>query len=92
MITTKYDTLITLVANINDSLARINNIKGDFNYEYAIANPVNQITITHNGNKYPSVQMLDSANNQVDAIVHHIDKNNVSISFSPAFSGRVIFN
>lgn len=50
------------------------------------------ITISHNLNKLPSVQVFDSLNNQVYVDVQHIDVNTTRISSNALFSGRAIFN
>lgn len=48
--------------------------------------------ITHNLGKYPSVVVVDSANNVVIGDISYIDLNSISLSFSTAFSGKAFFN
>lgn len=49
-------------------------------------------SITHGLNKYPSVHILDSAGDEVEAHINHVDLNNTIITFSSANSGKAIFN
>lgn len=49
-------------------------------------------TIVHDMNKYPSVTVVDSGNNEVVGDVIYIDKNNLKIQFAFAFSGKVYLN
>lgn len=58
----------------------------------------NQVTssdiweITHNLNKYPAVTVVDSGGSVVIGEIVYIDKNNVRITFTSAFSGKAYFN
>lgn len=49
-------------------------------------------TVSHNLNKFPSVTIVDSANDEVFGEVKHVDENNVIITFSAGFSGKAYFN
>ena len=49
-------------------------------------------TITHNLGKYPSVTIVDSANDEVEGNVNHISINQLTITFSAAFSGKAFLN
>lgn len=44
--------------------------------------------IVHNLNKYPSVTIVDSANDVVIGDISYVDENNLIVSFSGAFSGK----
>jgi hypothetical protein len=48
--------------------------------------------INHNLNKYPAVQVFDSAGTMVIGDVVYDDLNNVTITFSAAFSGKATLN
>lgn len=49
-------------------------------------------TVNHGLNKYPSVILIDNDGYEFDAIIRHVDTNNVIITVSPATSGKAIFN
>lgn len=51
-----------------------------------------QWTITHNLGKYPSVSVVDSANNEVIGEVEYISDNQIVIKFSAPFSGKAFLN
>ena len=42
--------------------------------------------------KYPSVTIIDSANNEVMGAVEYIDHNNLKITFNGAFGGKEYLN
>lgn len=48
--------------------------------------------IQHNLDKYPSVTVVDSANNIVIGDIRYIDANNVVVIFTVAFSGKAFCN
>lgn len=58
----------------------------------------NQVTssdvweIEHNLDKYPSVMVVDSGETVVIGEIVYIDKNNIRITFTSAFSGKAYFN
>ena len=49
-------------------------------------------TVNHGLGKRPSVTIFDSAGDQVEGHVSHIDANNLTIAFSAAFAGTAFFN
>lgn len=49
-------------------------------------------TITHNLGKYPSVSIVDSANDEVIGEVRYTNTNEVVVTFSAAFSGKAFLN
>ena len=49
-------------------------------------------TIQHNLEKYPSVTVIDSANDVVYGNTTYIDENNLTINFSAPFSGKAYLN
>ena len=48
--------------------------------------------IEHNLDKYPSVTVVDSGGSVVVGEIVYIDKNNVRITFTSAFSGKAYLN
>lgn len=49
-------------------------------------------TIKHDLNKFPSITVIDSAGTKVQGEVVYTDINNITISFSSAFSGKAYLN
>lgn len=54
--------------------------------------PATTWSIFHNLGKYPSVSVVDSANNEVVGDVQYNSANQVTITFSAAFSGKAYLN
>lgn len=48
--------------------------------------------ITHNLNKYPSVSVVDSSNEEVIGEVVYINSNSLTVKFSAPFSGKAFLN
>ena len=48
--------------------------------------------ITHNLNKYPSVSIVDSSNEEVIGEVEYINSNSLTVKFSAPFSGKAFLN
>ena len=48
--------------------------------------------ITHNLNKYPSVSIVDAANEEVIGEVEHVTVNSLTVKFSAPFSGKAFLN
>lgn len=48
--------------------------------------------IQHNLNKYPSVTVVDSANNVVIGDIYYVDINNAIVTFTAPFSGKAFCN
>ncbi len=49
-------------------------------------------TIQHNLNRYPSIEVVDSAGSLVLGSVRYIDTNQIEVSFVYPFSGRAFLN
>lgn len=49
-------------------------------------------SITHNLNKFPSVSIVDSSNEEVIGEVEHINANSLTVKFSAPFSGKAFLN
>lgn len=61
-----------------------------FAYNQAISSNVWEIK--HDLDKYPAVTVVDSGGSVVIGEIVYIDKNNVRITFTSAFSGKAYFN
>jgi hypothetical protein len=48
--------------------------------------------VTHNLNKYPSVSVVDSSNEEVIGEVQHTNSNSLTVKFSAPFSGKAFLN
>jgi hypothetical protein len=48
--------------------------------------------ITHNLNKYPSVSVVDSSNEEVIGEVQYTNANSLVVKFSAPFSGKAFVN
>ena len=75
--------------HLNDLQAQIDSMT---TFIYNKLSPESVWTINHNLDKYPSVTIVDSSGNEVIGEVNYIDKNNLFISFSAAFSGTAYLN
>lgn len=64
---------------------------GDKNYEQSFT-PTNFITVNHNLNKYPSIIVKDSAGDEVEGDVTHVNRNTLTVGFSGSFGGTVSCN
>lgn len=49
-------------------------------------------TITHNMDKFPSVSVVDSAENVVVGEILYITSNSITLTFQAAFSGKAYLN
>ncbi len=54
--------------------------------------PIYQWDITHDLNKFPSVSVVDSFNEQVIGSVDYITKNRLTVTFASPFSGQAYCN
>ena len=80
---------VTLVGNkTNEELGII----CDKTFVYNQATSSNVWEIKHDLDKYPAVTVVDSGGSVVIGEIVYIDKNNVRITFTSAFSGKAYFN
>ncbi len=49
-------------------------------------------TIVHNLNKFPSVQVQDSANSEIEGDIEYVSANELKVKFSAAFAGIAYLN
>lgn len=68
------------------------NIVNDKNYVYTQAVASMVWEVKHGLGKYPSVTVVDSADNVVVGDIVYIGVNNVRITFAASFSGKAYFN
>jgi hypothetical protein len=64
----------------------------DAHYSHAQGVPATVWTVAHNLGKYPAVTVMDSAGTEVEGSVVHDTTNQLTITFSAAFSGRAVCN
>lgn len=65
---------------------------GDLNYTHPQGAPASVWTINHNLGKCPSVVVIDSANTQWEGEVAYPTLNQMTVTFSAAFSGTAYLN
>lgn len=68
------------------------NYGGDKHYRHIQATASDTWEVKHNLNKYPSVTIVDSAENVIIGDVQYIDKNNVVLTFTTPLVGEAYFN
>lgn len=64
----------------------------DKHYRHKQINPSKVWTITHNLDKYPSVTVVDTGFTVVYGSIEFLTKNELTITFTDAFSGEVYLN
>lgn len=64
---------------------------GDKNYTTTFM-PTDTLLVTHNLNKYPAVDVINSAGDEVVGNVNYLTTNSLIVSFSSAFGGRITCN
>ena len=70
----------------------IGGVSQDAHFVYTQSSPSAQWVITHNLAKYPSVSVVDSADNIVVGETQYDSINQVTLTFAGAFSGKAFFN
>lgn len=80
---------ISAISGLEEKLSSITSDRTYVHHQRIASNLWN---IVHNLNKYPSVTIVDSANNIVIGDVNYINKNEVSIEFIGTFSGKAFLN
>src|SRR2546421_2844165 len=63
----------------------------DKNFTHAFTS-ASSVNVPHNLGKYPAVTVMDSAGDECEGAVDHIDINNLTVTFSAPFSGEIICN
>lgn len=75
---------------LQNQINEISILANGYVHEQGIASAV--WTVQHNLNKYPSVTVVDSSENEIVADVEYLDKNNVQITMIGASKGRAYLN
>ena len=89
------ETLLVESANSGLAIAVSNNkltFTAKLGYVFTQSTPAAVWTINHDLNKYPSVSIVDSANDEVIGEVNYTSTTQVVITFSAAFSGKAFLN
>lgn len=89
------ETLTFESANSGLAIAVSNNkltFTAKLGYVFTQSTPSATWTINHDLNKYPSVSIVDSANDEVIGEVNYTSTTQVVVSFSAAFSGKAFLN
>ena len=85
-------TNITISPSSGEGVVTISAPSTDKNFVYTQGAPASTWNVNHNLNKFPSVSVVDSANNDVIGDVQYVDVNNLTITFSSSFSGKAYLN
>ena len=86
------------VTSVNEKLTNLSNeleakiVTATNTYVFIQSIPSSVWEINHNLNKVPSVTVVDSAGSIVMGEINYIDMNNITITFSGAFSGKALLN
>lgn len=65
---------------------------GDKTFVFTQGTPIFQWDITHDLNKFPSISVVNSFNEEVFGKVDYINKNRVTVTFAAPFSGQAYCN
>jgi hypothetical protein len=76
--------------NLQTQINEISILANGYIHEQGVVSAV--WTVQHNLNKYPSVTVVDSAENEIIAEVEYLDKNTVKITMSGESKGRAYLN
>ena len=90
--TKDYNHLINKPSINGQTLIGDTTIIEDKTFVYDQTVPSSEWTIKHNLEKFPAVNIVDSAGTEVIGAIDYIDINTVVITFTGAFSGRAFFN
>ena len=80
------------ITNTNWTIQTSNSESGDLTYVHNQMSAIDIWLINHNLGKYPSVTILDSSGQTVIGNIEYLDFNNITLTFSAAFSGKAYFN
>jgi hypothetical protein len=64
----------------------------DLHHLHTQGTPAAVWTVQHDLGKWPAVTVTDTAGSELIANVHHIDQDNLTITFAAATSGRAFMN
>ena len=83
---------ITISPGSGEGIVTISATSTDKNFVFTQGSPSCVWTVSHGLDKFPSVSVVDSANNEVEGDVHFVDVNNLTITFSSSFAGKAYLN
>lgn len=91
-ITVKWGNITGSISEQTDLWTIIQDIyaKGNYVHNQSVASAT--WTVNHNLNKFPSVTIVDTANDEVEGEVTHISNTQLTIKFSAALSGKAFIN
>lgn len=69
-----------------------NFVREDTTYVHTQAQSGSVWAIEHNLNRFPSIEVVDSAGSVVVGDIQYIDENNITINFSAPFTGKAYLN
>lgn len=75
---------------LQEEIDKVSVLANGYIHEQGVASAV--WTVQHNLNKYPSVTVVDSADNEIVSEVEYLDKNTVRITMTGASKGRAYLN
>lgn len=87
----KHDEIYYTKSEVDNKISTIS-IQAGQTYVHTQSQAADTWTIKHNLNKYPSVSVVDSANSIVVGEITYINKNELIVGFTGAFSGKAILN
>jgi hypothetical protein len=90
IVITQSGTERTVTLNRRDSTSISDTYK--FSHVHTQTVPALEWTVTHNLGKYPSVSIVDSAEEEVIGEVEYVDTNSLIVKFTAAFSGKAFIN
>ena len=81
-----------LINNDEANDESLTSVTQDKNYTHTQSSSSTSWVVTHNLNKYPSVEVVDSAGTVVIGVVDYNSVNQVTLTFKAGFSGKAYFN
>lgn len=66
--------------------------EGDKTYVHVQGGASASWAVAHNLGKFPSPVVVDSGGNEIEGEINHTDNNNLTITFSTAFTGSAYIN
>lgn len=76
--------------NLQTQINEIRTLAVGYVHEQGVAS--DEWIVEHNLNKYPSVTVVDSSDNEIVAEIEYIDKNSLKIKMTGAFKGKAFLN
>lgn len=86
------DQIVVVPVEVPPEIIQIESLGSDAYYAHTANNPTTSEPVNHGLGKFPAVTAINSAGDEVEAGVNHIDEDNVVCTFSFPFSGKIYFN